>query len=467
MFFWRDVNSLLLIFRFLPFVLLLDSQGAFCDDAPNSQLNHPSPIVLKASDIQAMKSDRRAFAISQYRLFALNNWGQMQPIPFQIDELDPWGDFILPYGPESHLNKKFANGIFDGIDELSFMGPDMGKDAHPPENWGFRKPDYLYKLTFRHENGKVNAVFLGVYYRTPPEQTNSQKNYVVWNIKDAQVTTNRYRYSFDPKNYLVVRGVEVVRKNDKGEFVFEPMIDSSTMAVKVDLKYFVTLNLNHRDLNSRLDAYKSGPIRSIIRVSFTYKLLNINFELGMYTEISFFANAVFLPAIFYNPVDGPLRLNRGSGFYYGFNTIVSPERLNLSSNMPDYESPGILSKFLSPDNKWEENPSQYWVIASSEKELIYMALVPSPSLVKQKIKPQLYKENAASAVTQSRYDKAKNFVLGKGPVNIALFFDLTKFPEGEHQMSFQLLFENYSSPELLSAFKNVGKWQFSIEAVNL
>ncbi len=427
-----------------------------------SDLNHPAPIVIKASEIRSVIN----YPSSQYRMFSLNKSGQMQAIPFQIDEIDPWGDFILPFGPESHLNKQYANGIFDGIDELSFMGPDMGIEGSPPDNWGFRKPDLIHKLAFRHEDGNTGAVFLGIYYRTPPEQAHSIKNYVVWNIKDAQITTNRYRYRFDPKNYLVVRGVDVARKDSKGEFFFEPIIDSSTMAVKVDLKYFVTLNLNHRDLNSRLDAYKSGPIRSIIRVSFTYKLLNIKFELGMYTEISFFANAVFLPAIFYNPVDGPKRLNKGSGFYYGFNTFKSTDTLNLTSNMPDYQTPGILTNLFSHEKNADTNPSRYWVIGNTDKELIYMSLVPSQSLLRQKVTPHLYKEKKGASETQARFNKGKDLALGQGPVNLALFFDLTKFSEGEHQMAFQLLFENYSSDQLLSAFKKVGKWQYSVEKIS-
>ena len=94
--------------------------------------------------------------------------------------------------------------------------------------------------------------------------------------------------------------------NNKEPYKYEKILDSTTFYLKGDLKYFITVEANHRSVESELEAWKTGPIRSIIRVSFHYTLLKLKLELGMFTEISFFSNSVSLPAIMYSPLDGQI-----------------------------------------------------------------------------------------------------------------------------------------------------------------
>ena len=94
---------------------------------------------------------------------------------------------------------------------------------------------------------------------------------------------------------------------DYGDPTFKktkPLIDSSTFYLKADLKYFLTVFANHKSVNSELESYKTGPIRTIVRVAFYYVFLKLKFEVGMYTEVSLFSNSVVLPAVISNPVDG-------------------------------------------------------------------------------------------------------------------------------------------------------------------
>jgi hypothetical protein len=48
---------------------------------------------------------------------------------------------------------------------------------------------------------------------------------------------------------------------------------------------------------------------------------------------------------------------------------------------------------------------------------------------------------------------------------MALYFDMTKFTEGEHIMAFRLFFENVNEQSRLTAFKNLGNWM--IDAVRV
>ena len=50
---------------------------------------------------------------------------------------------------------------------------------------------------------------------------------------------------------------------------------------------------------------------------------------------------------------------------------------------------------------------------------------------------------------------------------MALYFDMTKFTEGEHIMAFRLFFENTNDEKRLLAFKNPGNWDVVGERIAL
>jgi len=51
-------------------------------------------------------------------------------------------------------------------------------------------------------------------------------------------------------------------------------------------------------------------------------------------------------------------------------------------------------------------------------------------------------------------------------VNMALYFDMTKFTEGEHAMAFRLFFENVNDEKRLQAFKTIGDWTIGAARIN-
>ena len=62
-------------------------------------------------------------------MFATDSKGNAHQIPFQIDEINNYGDFVLNKGKRQ--NVKTGNQYFDGFDELSFMGEDVGELVYP------------------------------------------------------------------------------------------------------------------------------------------------------------------------------------------------------------------------------------------------------------------------------------------------------------------------------------------------
>ncbi len=419
---------------------------------------HTAPVVMQGLKVKPVTH----YPINMYRLFRTDEAsGKAVAIPFQIDEINEWGDYVLPEGGQ--VTAKTGNGIFDLQDELAFMGDDVGP-VRQPTAWDGAKPSLVFeiKLSFRGvAKGDKNiageqegAVYLAVYFQNPPKL--ADKSYVIFNREQAEVVTSRYRYGFDQQNWLVARRVEMLKKGTEGKPEFVPLLDSTTFYMKADLKYFLTVEANHRSINSALEAYKTGPVRSLVRISFHYTFLKLNFELGMYTEVSFFSNAVYLPAILYNPLDGKKSLNSGSGFYYGMALKDNPSAYKIDSNMPTYKKSGILDLFTG-SNKAEP---LYWITASGNDRMLYMEISPSKEMRSAGAVPMVYKEDKPGADIKDR-SKEQPSPLGGSPVNMALYFDMTKFSEGEHIMAFRLFFENVNEEKRLTAFKQLSLWDIA------
>ena len=414
---------------------------------------HTAPVILKGKKVRPIAN----YPIRMYRLFKTDKNGAATPIPFQIDEINKWGDYVMASGPQP--NQKTGNGRFDYLDELVFMGDDIGSRTDPKTFPGDLKPSILYKIDFDPPNNysvkdaEPGSVFVGIYFSKAPEK--SKKQYVVFDPYKSQVETSRYRYKFDKENHLIVRGVDTLKNA-----VAKPLINTSSFFMKADLKYFLTLRANHRSVNSELEAYKQGPVRAIVKVKFFYKFLKINFEIGMYTEVSFFANAVNLPAVMYNPINGRKSLNKGSGFYYGFAITQNPADYTIDTNLPKYKKEGMFD-FLKAGKKIQP---KYWFTAHDKGKMIHIEIAVSEELRKLGSAPMLYMENKSAAQISSRSNEDAK-PLGESPVNLGLFFDLTKFKEGTHDINFKLYFENRYDEKDLEAFKRLDDWKIRLNRI--
>ena len=416
---------------------------------------HRAPIVLKGKDLRAVTR----YPNELFKLYRTGPKGEAVQIPFQIDEINNIGDYVLDQGKEH--NFATGNGLFDDQDELVFMGDDVGPAASP-KTWPSGTPNVVFEVKFElskkydYPIQNTGSVFIGIHFDKPTNDINYK--YVVFDPNAGVVSTSRYKYTFDRKNYLVVDSVDMVKPSQSGGQILTPMIRSSTFYLKADLKYFLTFEANHRSVESKLDAYKSGPVRTIVRVSFFYTFLKLNFEAGMYTEVSFFSNSVLLPAMMYNPIEGEKSLNRGSGFYYGFTLFDNPSIYDVQSNMPIYENP---KKFLNMFRNSPKKEAKYWLNASRDDRMIYVEIEPSEKMLKDNIIPHLYM-NSSDPEKLVQIDNAKPRELENSRVNIGLFYDATKFAKGEHLMSFRLFFENKKDLNQLHTFINLKDWNFNL-----
>ena len=287
------------MYKYILLLILTEPLSKLYAKNPHSRL----PIVLVANQLGPLQF----FPIDSIRIFKskeMNN-GKFEaiPIPFQIDEKDDYDDFILPEG--KNQNQKNSNIYFDFHDELSFMAEDAGGST-PPDIWPKVKPSKVFEIKFQKKNEEF-SVFAAIFASKKPPL--SPKRYVNFDIQREEIVTSNYAYQFDNDNYLVIRGADIIKHKRKHKLILH-----STFFISANVKYFLTFNINQKDIQSELDAYKKGAVRTIARVNFNYEFLKLNFDLGMYTEVSFFDNTIILPATIENPIEGEKSLNKGSLF---------------------------------------------------------------------------------------------------------------------------------------------------------
>ncbi len=428
---------------------------------------HSAPIVMTAIRLKQAAQ----FPLHRYRLYKRGVDGEAVPIPFQMDEINKIGDYVMSDGPKT--NAETGNGIFDGLDELCFMGDDVGPIGRPSKWPDDREPQNVFEIRLKPpahlKDLPEGAVYLAIY-QTPPALTSDQK-YVIFNLAAGEVLTSRYRYMFDRKNYLVVNGVDMVPHQSQVQTqtgieppLKIPLIDSSTFYAKADLKYFLTVQVNHRSVNSRLEAYKSGPVRTLVRVTFFYSFLKLKFEVGMYTEVSFFSNSVILPAIIYNPLDGIKSLNKGSGFYYGFALRDNPKTYTFDTNMRPYEESDDKGGVLGLLKKEPSPVAEYWASLVGDDRMMYVLMRPSSQMLQDGNVPFYYlSDKSGDELKKRNNDDLRTLV--DSPVNLGLYFDLTRFREGEHLMSFQLFFENKKDYKSLETFRTLDRWSMKVSRI--
>lgn len=411
---------------------------------------HPLPISISARDVPF-----QYYGKDMYILFVTQPDGSPKPIPFQIDERDPYGDFILEKG--KNPNSQFSNGIFDRDDVMSFMGADVGP-VQAPTKWPFAKPQVMYELLIKGKGaaqGQVGAVYVGIYYQRRPDISSLQ--YVSFDPGRGQVQTSRFIYHFHPKNYLVVNGVDILSKETRAA---KRIISSSTFSVAADLGAILpTVTLDHTDIDSELDAYRIGPIRAIARVNFNLNFL-VKIELGMYTEVSFFSNAINLPAIIDNPLGGDgFSLRRGSFFYYGFAANDNPSELSIETNM----LPFTYGEVSETDQR-RFSSDHYQLSGASKDFMLRLEFTPSQEMKKARSIPMFYKEDITALGMKKVASRTGN-KLGEGQVNLAVGFDMSTLTTGIHDVAFNIFLENYQSKSLGEAFDS--RWALAATKVAL
>ncbi len=261
-----------------------------CEEPENSVIAKktlsrvPDPIIMHGTLVKAMINK----PIANLRLYAFQD-GMFKPIRYQIDEVTERGDLVFPEGPLS--NKKLGNGIFDAQDLLLFMAKDAG-DKVTKDAW-----TQIERHTAGLEIEIIDPItsekgwcYL-MYFDSKPPARSSLPAYVNFDYTSNTIESEYYAVKFiiTPKGERSLVHENVCMKKEAGANE-KNFVDRFKIRAKVKLLFgSMTLNFTEEAVNSKLLAYKSGPVRVVRRIEqyadvppFNIKIVSIVTDINNY-----------------------------------------------------------------------------------------------------------------------------------------------------------------------------------------
>ena len=240
-------------------------------------------VVIRGRDVMKNRGQR----IDRLALLAKAQ-GRIQPIPFQVDEINADGEWVLPDVPpylkvkSSPVEQDEDRGALDENDELVFMLRDSGDPMSGAEFPPLAQAVDEIMLSDPVGGGR-SWVYLCSFLAGPPL---SDRDYVSYLFPQNRVVSDDYELGFS---------LEVPFSWDYISFRGAPnMIDR--MKIRIGLKILgIPYSRNETHFKSDLSSYKDGPVRVIRRVRSSFRLNRLLKTPSTASESIYYQNAVVVP----------------------------------------------------------------------------------------------------------------------------------------------------------------------------
>ena len=328
------------------------------------------PLLLRGVQLAGMQNTR----VDRLEVLAVHG-GKLEPIPFQIDAVRPDTMFALDQGPDPT-----PGGMVQTVgddDELAIMMFDLGERAAggaaiPPDAREIKVADplggpdrYAYIAAVRHP--RLSAV-----------------HYVDYDPASEQIETDSYRLGFKrqlPDDFRL--------QSHRGE-MSKNLISGFELRGKVTVLSLLQFHLTETDIDSRLLAYRIGPVRVIRRLGHRIRVfLGIHSPEVSTVEFFYrdFAQAPFTMRFplrkLFRDVPGPHR-----------DGLPRPERL-LAARLRAESATGFWRRVGGAgDCESGDAPAAQWLALRGGGRLMLQTFAPSPEL--ELIKRRLYYRDLSS-----------------------------------------------------------------------
>jgi hypothetical protein len=211
------------------------------------------PLIMKGAQVSQLSKH----PISQLEVFAVHG-ATFEPIPFQVDQMNPDGSYALPDGPEPKASTH--PGVLDSRDEIAMMIADLGERASPNASM---PPGALEIEMADPLGGRARYAYIA----TDQHPRLSTTRYVDYDASKNSIETDHYRFGFThnlptdyaPQSRLYEHGLD--------------LIDRFKIRVSTTVLEFFHFNVNEEDVDNRLIAWKMGPVRVIRRLTHSVRVV--------------------------------------------------------------------------------------------------------------------------------------------------------------------------------------------------
>ena len=326
-----------------------------------------------------------------FRLFSDPGQGRLTPVPFQIDEKDAKGFYVLPEGEEPNRDKgrrgkvKEKPGELDGNDELVFMANDLGHRV-PRERW----PGHSRKGVEIEVGDKVNGnrgwVYLLWFERPPPLST---RDYVRYARDEDRIYTSWFSLGYSPEKDLVYTTMMSIDPDGKGGGVDIMDRINIRFSATIFLRS-ITFSRNEDDFVSEVIAYKDGPVRVMRRVANSMRLV-----LGLRTPkiiaySMYYRDAIETPNVLKLPVS--LSTVARSVYFEG-GTDYNQHAYGMRFYNPNNPPGTLVDGRMSPEELVLDLEEHAWNLTAGEQGIILNRVEMGPGLKGVLIKELIYQDD--------------------------------------------------------------------------
>ena len=290
----------------LPILILLAIVGSQAGSAEGgfNPLNYrPDGVVVRGKQIPDLLNEK----ISGLSLMRWNGKG-FEPIPFQVDEKTPEGNFIYQYGPKK--NPELGNGRIDNQDELVFMAFDAAAPA-PESSRSTAGAVKGEEIIISDAKGTTAAVYLFSFSANPPR---SQTDYVQHSTEEGRnwVKTDHYWFGEPVAKGFFDRFHQVQADGKMGPNEVDRIKGRGHIST---LGGMVNMIKGEQDTPADLIGWIDGPVRVVHRMEGGVELLGLKLKLAGGSDNVFYRTYLYTP-IFFSLPPGAGAILKGSYMIY-------------------------------------------------------------------------------------------------------------------------------------------------------
>lgn len=374
---WRSRSSWLFATLIATACALVPSRPLASPPPAHSPVQVPSrqappewrAIVLKGAEMPQLEGSRE----SHLQVLAIHR-GHVAPIPFQVDEVLPNGEYALPDGPDPVADD--SPGILDRDDQVAMMLSDLGECADTAES--AKLPTGALQI---EAADPVTGERRYAYIASVASPRRSPVSYMKYNPSLGRVDGASYQMTF-----MSDFPVGLVLRRADGR-LSPNLIHDTQVRVSARVMMFFRLHFGAHGVRNRVLAWDAGPIRVIRRVSHSVKLIFgirspwvVSSEVFYrdYTEDSFVARVLWVPRVFF----GDVRVRTWLDF-------VGLDGFNLSWSGMDGAPLAIGEANANTIARLQRDPPHTrWLALRGDGKTIVQTFMPSPDL--DIVRPQLY-----------------------------------------------------------------------------
>ncbi len=293
------------------------------------------PVVIKGEQLPAFLGSTE----DRMRVFAKRD-GKLRPIPYQMDERNQWGEFVLHDGKRVVPDED--DGAYDENDELVFLTRDLGAKA-PKGEWPTgTKEAFEVEVTDPLTSDKAYA-YVMLYETASAAPAPSTVDYVRYEEKGGGlIRATNYEIGWLKSSSGLDYNHLLVTKEAGGDDVNH--FDKLKIRVIQNIRRFLTLGLSPRldrteqNFLVKVYGYRDGPVR-VLRV------MKVNLQLVWKLPApGATVNYVFYPEWMEIPVPINLPFKPSWGFY----------NIELdTSHDYDFDQNGGVKVYSSKPDRWD------------------------------------------------------------------------------------------------------------------